>query len=74
MLNNMMKEAQKFIGRKAYLEVKRYKDGSTGEIKKLHFEVKIKDYKDKFGHQRMLVEPKAGKGELWVNEENLSFA
>lgn len=53
-----MKEKLKFIGKKTTIVV----GGMT-------INVKILDYKTSYGHDRWLVTPLSGEGQVWVEKE-----
>jgi len=51
-----MTDYEKYVGKRAYTKL-----GLSVLV-----EVKILDYKNKYGHDRFLVTPIAGKGEMWT--------
>lgn len=41
-------------------------------FKNLHFDIVVKDTKKTYGKERVLITPKAGSGEVWVDARTIS--
>lgn len=62
----------KHVGKKVFVEFKKPPIAGSSEVPTITVECEVIDYKYRFGHERYLVTPVAGSGEMWVQSNNIS--